>query len=90
MRSNRFKKVNKPEKNGLSLASAIRKRRKSLGMTQESLATLAACGTVFLSQLEQGKPTLRLGKLLDVLRALGLGLVLSESSDPLSIGASLQ
>ncbi len=56
------------------LARAVRKRRKDLGLTQQGVADLAGCGPVFLYQLETGKPSLRLDKLLAVLHVLGLEL----------------
>lgn len=56
------------------MGARARQRRKELAMTQAELALLAGCNTVFISELEQGKPTLRLDKVLDVLEALGLRL----------------
>lgn len=61
---------------GTPLASALRARRKVLGLTQQELARLAGCGVVFVYAVENGKTTVRLDKLLDVLRVLGLELVL--------------
>lgn len=55
-----------------SLGQAVRARRKSLRLTQHDLSALAGCGPVFLYDLEIGKPTLRLDKLIDVLAVLGL------------------
>lgn len=56
------------------LAQAVVARRKALGLRQTELADLAECSTRFVHMLEQGKPTVRLDKLLDVLTVLGLGL----------------
>jgi y4mF family transcriptional regulator len=61
-----------------ALASAVRSRRKTLGVTQIELARLAGCGPVFVYGLETGKKTLRLDKLLAVLEVLGLELVIAE------------
>jgi y4mF family transcriptional regulator len=61
-----------------ALASAVRARRKALGVTQIELARLAGCGPVFVYALETGKKTLRLDKLLAVLEVLGLELVVSQ------------
>jgi y4mF family transcriptional regulator len=58
-----------------SLAAAIRARREQLGLRQAELAELAACSTRFVHMAESGKATLRLDKVLDVLRVLGLALV---------------
>ena len=59
-----------------TLAQAVRDRRVFLGLRQEELADLARCSTRFVHMLEQGKPTVRLDKLLDVLEVLGLGFTL--------------
>ncbi len=67
------------------LGHALRNRRKSLGLTQQELARLAGCGLAFLYELETGKPTVRLDKLLAVLGVLGLALSLAEGRDPLRI-----
>lgn len=56
------------------LAEAVRERRHALGLRQADLAELGGCSRRFVHTLEQGKPTLRLDKLLDVLEVLGLGL----------------
>lgn len=56
------------------LAETVRRRRNDLGLRQAELAELAGCSQRFVHTLEQGKPTLRLDKLLDVLEVLGLGL----------------
>jgi HTH-type transcriptional regulator / antitoxin HipB len=58
------------------LAGAVRTRRKGLKLTQAELAALAGCGTAFLHALENGKPSVRLDKVIDVLEVLGLRLEL--------------
>jgi HTH-type transcriptional regulator / antitoxin HipB len=58
----------------ISLGQQVRERRRSLRLTQDSLADLAGCSTRFVRALEAGKPTVRLDKLLAVLDALGLEL----------------
>ena len=57
-----------------SLAGAAKGRRQQLGLNQGELAELAQCSTRFVHTLEAGKPTLRLDKLMAVLRVLGLRL----------------
>jgi len=57
-------------------ARALRSRRRDLGVTQGELADLAGCSERFVHMLEQGKETVRLDKVLDVLGVLGLGLSL--------------
>lgn len=56
------------------LAKRIRSERKSQGLTQTELANLASVSLNFLSQLEQGKPTARIDKVLQVVSTLGLEL----------------
>ena len=57
-----------------ALGRALRSRREALGLTQENLAALAQCGSLFVIQLEQGKRTVRLDKLVSVMQVLGLQL----------------
>lgn len=56
----------------VELGASVRERRKQLRLTQIELADLAGCGPDFLYDLERGKPTVRLDKLVPVLNALGL------------------
>lgn len=66
------------------LGRAIRAKRKEVAALQEDAAALSGVGTKFLSQLENGKETAELGKVLQVLRALGLELyIYPRSQDPL-------
>lgn len=53
----------------------VRKERKAQGMTQSQLADLCGVGLSFVSNLENGKPTLEAGKMLRVVNTLGLDLV---------------
>ena len=57
-----------------AFGATVRQRRKQLGITQQELAELAECGALFVLQLEHGKPTVRLDKLLAVLNVLNLQL----------------
>jgi y4mF family transcriptional regulator len=61
------------------IALLVRQRRKRLGVTQQALAHMAGCGPVFVYNIEHGKPSLRLDKLLDVLDVLGLELVVTAA-----------
>ena len=63
------------------LGTAIRKQRKSDGLTLAETAGLTNVGIRFLSELENGKPTVRLDKLMRVLSALGLQLHLGSPAD---------
>ena len=49
----------------------IRDERKELGLRQDELAAASGVGLRFLVELERGKPTVQMGKVLDVLAALG-------------------
>lgn len=62
------------------LGAAVRSRRRQLGLRQAMLADLAGVGVAFLYDLEKGKPTLRIDKVLAVLEALGLGLTVGPST----------
>jgi y4mF family transcriptional regulator len=57
-----------------ALGGDIRRRRRDLGLNQEELADLAGTSARFISTLENGKPTVRLDKLVAVLDAIGLEL----------------
>ena len=54
-----------------SLRSFIKQKRKELKLTQEDLALNAGVGLRFVRDLEQGKKTLRLDKVNDVLALFG-------------------
>jgi HTH-type transcriptional regulator / antitoxin HipB len=54
------------------IGQAVRHKRKEQGILQEKAAGLSGVGTKFLSQLENGKETAEIGKILQVLRAIGL------------------
>ncbi|HVL74977.1 MAG TPA: hypothetical protein VM406_03100 [Noviherbaspirillum sp.] len=47
-------------------------------MTQFDLASLAGCGNRFLVELEKGKQTVQMQKVLDVLALLGLEVVIRK------------
>lgn len=57
------------------LGDTVRRRRKELSLRQADLAALAGCSERFVHTVENGKPSLRLDKLMDVLEVLGLELV---------------
>lgn len=55
----------------LDLSSFVKAKRKKQKMTQHILADKAGVGLRFIRDLEQGKPTLRLDKVNQVLRLFG-------------------
>ena len=61
-------------KNPEQLGAAIRARRTQLKVTQKDLAMTCGTGLRFIIDLEKGKPTCQIGKILQVLHALGLKL----------------
>lgn len=50
----------------------IRRQRRRHGLRQTELAALAGVGTRFVSELENGKPTLEIGRALRVAAIVGL------------------
>ena len=59
-----------------SLGDMVRRHRKLQGATQVEFASLCGVGVRFISDLENGKPTVQMGKVLQVLHSLGLELAL--------------
>jgi len=56
----------------------VRAVRLEAGIDQAKAAGLAGVGTRFLGDVERGKPTLRLGLVLQVLERLGLELTIAR------------
>ena len=54
----------------------VRAHRKAQAATQAEFASLCGVGVRFISELENGKPTMELGKVLHVLQSLGLELTI--------------
>ena len=54
-----------------TLRSFVKLKRKELGLTQQELALNAGVGLNFVRDFEQGKKTLRLDKVNDVLALFG-------------------
>ncbi|WP_417421404.1 type II toxin-antitoxin system Y4mF family antitoxin [Halomonas sp.] len=57
------------------LGKLVRQLRSEQGLLQIDLAGLAGTGNRFIVDLERGKPTLQLQKVLDVLDLLGLEVI---------------
>lgn len=55
----------------VAIGALIREERKALGLRQAELAAASGVGVRFLVDLEKGKPTVQLGRVLAVLAALG-------------------
>ena len=56
----------------------VREARNRAGLKQAQAAALCGVGTRFLSDLENGKPTLHLGKVLQVLKGFGLRVIIKR------------
>lgn len=54
------------------IGATVRKKRKEDGLTLADAAALCGVGYRFMSDLENGKETVQVGKLLQVATALGL------------------
>lgn len=54
------------------IGELVRMERKKAGLKQAECAALCGVGTRFFSELENGKPTLEIGKVLKILKLLGV------------------
>lgn len=64
------------------IGTIVRQTRMAQGLRQDQLAAAAGVGLRFLVELERGKPTVRLDKVLAVLRALGCRLNVTPPPTP--------
>lgn len=64
----------------LQLGKAVRSKRKQLGITQRELAMTCGTGERFIVDLERGKHTCHTGKVLLVLKTLGIKLRIDEDA----------
>lgn len=56
------------------ISEIIKKRRKELGLTQAETAAMCNVGARFFSELENGKQSLQINKVLHCLEMLGINL----------------
>jgi len=70
----------------MTLSRFIKERRKAAGLTQPELAQKAGVGLRFIRELEQGKQTLRMDKVNQVLKLFGhrLAPIVSNREDLLN------
>ncbi|MCH5278632.1 MAG: helix-turn-helix transcriptional regulator [Christensenellaceae bacterium] len=61
-----------------SFGEAVRKRRKELDYKQAFLSEFSGMSVSFISDLENGKPTIELDKSIRIANILGIDLVLME------------
>lgn len=64
----------------IEIGAIVKSTRKKLGVTQRNLALTSGTGLRFIIELEQGKPTCQLEKVLTVLRTLGLRVVIEGNT----------
>ncbi|GGC48203.1 putative HTH-type transcriptional regulator y4mF [Parapedobacter defluvii] len=64
-----------------TIRSFVKAKRKELKLTQEELALHAGVGLKFVRDLEQGKKTLRLDKVNDVLALFGKEVGVTDKSE---------
>ena len=60
-----------------ALGRMVRRVRTGMRLTQPDLAMTAGVGLRFIVELEKGKPTAQLGKVMLVLRTLGIAVALT-------------
>jgi len=72
------------------IGELVRATRKSLGVTQRDLAMTSGTGLRFIIELEKGKPTCQLGKVLTVLNTLGISMKLTAPVTDKSGGQTLK
>ncbi|MEP7280352.1 MAG: transcriptional regulator [Rubrivivax sp.] len=64
-----------PIRSSVEMGAVIREQRKRLALRQLDLAGLGNTGNRFIVDLENGKPTVQLQKVLDLMDLLGLEVV---------------
>lgn len=72
------------------IGKLVRTHRKAQAATQAEFASLCGVGVRFISDLENGKPTMELGKVLHVLQCLGLDVSIQPRAWQKSAQAALQ
>jgi HTH-type transcriptional regulator/antitoxin HipB len=63
------------------IGELVRTARKNLAVTQKDLAMTSGTGLRFIIELEKGKPTCQLGKVLTVLHTLGITIKLTPPAN---------
>jgi HTH-type transcriptional regulator/antitoxin HipB len=61
----------------VQIGQLVKKARRTLGVTQKDLALTSGTGLRFIIELEQGKATCQIGKVLTVLHTLGITMQLT-------------
>ncbi len=63
-----------------AIGRVIRDTRRALGITQPNLALSVGVGVRFIVDVESGKPTAQIGKIMHVLAALGVDMQLNVTA----------
>jgi len=71
--------ITAPVKTAEDLGSAVRQARRAQGLRLEDVALAAGVGIRFVSELERGKPSVRLSQTLSVLAAVGLRISVEDA-----------
>ncbi|MCD9122296.1 helix-turn-helix transcriptional regulator [Cupriavidus sp. UGS-1] len=69
-------------RNSAQLGAVIRQRREQFELKQTDLAGLGGTGNRFIVDLERGKPTVQLQKVIDLMDLLGLDVVVKPKTSP--------
>ena len=72
----------------IELGDVLRVRRKKLKLAQSELAMTCGTGIRFIGDLERGKPTCQIGKVLEVIQTLGLRIALDDKAQNVTQGVS--
>jgi transcriptional regulator with XRE-family HTH domain len=64
--------------NAADFGKAIKERRKKLGYTQKYISEFTGLSNSFISDLENGKSTIEIGKALELAKLLGFNINLDE------------
>lgn len=65
-------------RNAIELGKVIKSKRKSLGYTQLEISERTGLSASFISEVENGKETAELGKVMHLLSILGLNTMVEE------------
>ena len=66
------------------LGSLIREARKSQNLTQTQLSSVCGVGVRFISEVEKGKVSSQIGKILVVIKMLGLEVAVAKRGELIS------
>jgi y4mF family transcriptional regulator len=84
-RAQPHKRPYETDEHTIALGAAIKTQRKALGLSQQEVADLSAVSVNLLRQIEAGKASAHLSKILDVLSAMGLQFSLTRGKSRIEI-----